>query len=100
MNNSISKKLVLDHSNMRLRVGDVVKHFKRENLNEYDDQLKYLYKILYCGFDTTNHIEIVVYVPLYDTEYDVFVRSVDEFFAKVDKKKYPEIQQDYVFEKV
>lgn len=97
---SKSKEMMLERSNLRLRIGDVVKHFKRETLGEYDDQLKYLYQIIYCGFDTTNHTEIVVYVPLYDTDYDVFVRSVDEFFAKVDKKKYPEIQQEYVFEKV
>ena len=97
---SKSKEMMLERSNLRLRIGDVVKHFKRETLGEYDDQLKYLYQIVYCGFDTTTHEEVVVYKPLYKTDYDTFVRTVDEFVAEVDHDKYPHISQIYVFEKV
>lgn len=96
----ISRAKVLDASNLRLRVGDIVKHFKRELLLDNQDQMIYLYQIVAYAMDTTNGGYCVVYKPMYDTEVDTFVRSADEFFAEVDKSKYPNIEQRYVFEKV
>lgn len=90
-----------------LTPGTIVQHFKRETLNEddyYDN--KYLYMILYIGRYSETFEKMVVYRALYDwpengVAYgDVFIRPYNMFISKVDHQKYPDIKQQYRFEKV
>ena len=84
-----------------LKVGDVVKHFKRETLT--DPGCKYLYQILAFASHTETKEALVVYQALYsDTNVEMgqtFARPYDMFMSKVDKDKYPDIKQRYRFEK-
>jgi len=85
---------------MRLRVGDIVRHFKRETLSE-DDLLRnvYLYKIIGFAEHTETGESMVVYQALYG-DFGLYVRPYDMFMGKVDRDKYPDIKQEYRFETV
>ena len=85
--------------------GDVVKHFKREQMS--DEQLKenpnaYLYEIIGTCRHTEDKEELMVYKPLYDTEcvngVDFVARPLDMFMSEVDHEKYPDVKQKYRFE--
>lgn len=91
----------------RLNKGDIVKHFKREKLNE--NQLKeepnaYLYEIIGTARHTENNEEVMIYKPLYSTDctngVDFAIRPLEMFMSEVDHEKYPDINQKYRFEKV
>lgn len=85
------------------KCGDIVKHFKREHLRETDDPMMYLYQIIGVASDVSNENEgycpMIVYKALYGEEY-LFVRTIQDFFSKVDKEKYPDTKQEYRFEVV
>lgn len=86
----------------RLRQGDIVKHFKREKLNNPGNL--YLYKILGFAEHTESHEQLVIYQALYENDtmnvhFGVYARPYNMFMGKVDKKKYPNIKQEYRFEK-
>lgn len=86
----------------RLKVGDVVKHFKRETLGIPANL--YLYRILAIATHTESKERLVIYEALYESEamgvhYGVYARPYSMFMGKVDKKKYPSIKQEYRFEK-
>ena len=61
----------------------------------------YLYEIGIARH-TENKEEVMVYKPLYPTEYmngvDFIVRPLDMFMSEVDRDKYPDISQKYRFE--
>lgn len=85
--------------------GDIVRHFKRELVTDLSK--KYLYKIVCIGRDCDDITRsVVVYEALYDDfnsgirKGDVFIRDYNEFIGKVDRNKYPEITQEYRFEKI
>ncbi len=84
----------------RLRPGDVVRHFKRETLDE-EDRLRniYLYKIIGFAEHTETGERMVVYQALYG-DFGMYVRPYDMFMGKVDREEYPEIKQEYRFEAV
>lgn len=89
----------------RLKVGDIVQHFKREvtDLSKCGDVNMYLYKILAFATHTETKEILVVYQALYDDGKDihfgVFARPYEMFMSEVDHEKYPEIKQKYRFEK-
>lgn len=88
----------------RLKVGDVVVHFKREFLSEEDKRsLKFLYIVEGMSLNTETLEIMVVYRPLYTLDmghkFDCFVRPYDDFMGKVDKTKYKNVKQEYKFEK-
>lgn len=94
------KTLKLD----RLKVGDTVKHFKREIADLEKDPSLYLYKILDIATHTETKDKLVVYQALYSNEemgvnYGVYARPYDMFMGEVDHLKYPNIKQKYRFEK-
>ena len=73
---------------LRLKPGDVVRHFKG---NEYE--------ILHIALDSETMEKMVVYRALYG-ERGVWVRPLEMFLSPVDREKYPEARQTYRFEKV
>ena len=86
----------------RLKPGDIVKHFKRETLN--NPMNLYLYKIIEIAEHTETGEILVIYQALYENSemnvhFGVYARPYDMFMGKVDKSKYPAIQQEYRFEK-
>jgi len=74
--------------NHRMIPGDIVRHFKG---NEYE--------ILYIARDSETQQEVIVYRALYG-EGGVWVRPRDMFESKVDRDKYPDVKQEYRFEKI
>lgn len=92
-------------NNDRLKVGDVVQHFKREFLG--GDLLKssrYLYKIIGFAQHSETKEKLVIYQALYRSDKDgvnfgIYARPYDMFMSEVDHYKYPDIKQKYRFEK-
>ena len=87
--------------------GDIVKHFKREEMT--DEQLKeepnlYLYEIIGTARHTEDKEEVMIYKPLYTTEFttgvDFAARPLEMFMSEVDHEKYPNIIQKYRFVKI
>lgn len=90
-----------DHELGRIKVGDIVQHFKRETLSM--PMNLYLYKVIAIATHTESKEKVVVYQALYENvsmgvHFDTYVRPFDMFMGKVDKKKYPSIKQEYRFE--
>ncbi len=84
----------------RLKVGDIVKHFKREYNSENG---MYTYKILAFAEHTETKEKLVVYQALYKSEelgvdHGVYARPYDMFMSEVDHEKYPQYHQKYRFE--
>ena len=78
-------------------VGDIVRHFKREWVSEKTSE--YLYKILAFASHTETGEKLVIYQGMY-SPFKICARPYDMFMSKVDKKKYPDIKQEYRFEKI
>ena len=75
-----------------------VKHFKHEFNKAEDETLKYYYLVQAIVYNATTEEPMVLYRALYgDNEY--FVRTIDDFCRKVDKTKYPNVQQEDIFVK-
>lgn len=81
----------------RFKIGDIVKHFKRENVSK--DTAEYLYKILAFASHTENGEKLVIYQALYPP-YKTCARPYDMFISEVDREKYPDVKQKYRFEVV
>ncbi|MBP3853854.1 MAG: DUF1653 domain-containing protein [Erysipelotrichaceae bacterium] len=82
---------------MSFQTGDIVSHFKRQFADP--DSKDYLYEIIGEAMHTETNETLIVYQALYEP-YPMFARPKDMFLSKVDKEKYPEVQQIYRFEKV
>ncbi len=74
--------------NRNIKPGDIVRHFKGNK-----------YEILCFAKDSETQAEMVVYRALYG-EGGTWVRPKEMFLSKVDREKYPEVTQEYRFEKV
>ena len=79
------------------RPGDIVQHFKREW--EHDDPNQYLYQIIGTAEHTETGERMMVYQALYG-DFCLYVRPYDMFMSRVDRSKYPEIRQEYRFERI
>ena len=66
----------------------IFKHFKGNK-----------YKILCIAKDSEDLSDLVIYQGMYD-DCPIFSRKIDEFFSKIDKEKYPDVNFDYRFELV
>ena len=75
-------------NNRNLKVGDIVRHFKGN-----------LYKIVDFGQHTENDDRLVVYRSVSDPA-KLWCRPLAMFMSKVDKSKYPDVEQEYRFEYV
>ncbi|WP_298507801.1 DUF1653 domain-containing protein [uncultured Ruminobacter sp.] len=78
-------------------VGDIVRHFKREYVNQ--DTAEYLYRIVAFAGHTETGERLVIYEALYPP-YKVCARPYDMFMSPVDRIKYPDAAQEYRFELV
>ncbi len=81
----------------QFKIGDIVKHFKRELVSP--DSPEYTYKILAFASHTETDEKLVIYQALY-APYETYARPYNMFMGEVNKEKYPEIKQKYRFEKV
>lgn len=81
----------------RFKIGDIVKHFKRENVDQNTSE--YLYKILAFASHTETGEKLVIYQALY-APYKTCARPYDMFISEVDREKYPDAKQKYRFEVV
>ncbi len=83
-----------------IHTGDIVQHFKRETLTEEEiKENKYLYKIIGFAEHTETGEKLVVYQALYG-DFGMYARPYEMFMGKVDKEKYPDIKQEYRFERI
>lgn len=78
-------------------VGDIVQHFKREWVSP--ETSEYLYKVLAFAQHTETGEKLVIYQAMYPP-FKICARPYDMFMSEVDRKKYPEIRQNYRFEKL
>ena len=83
--------------NSRFQVGDIVRHFKRENVDP--KTAEYLYRILAFAQHTENGEKLVIYQALYPP-YKTCARPYEMFCSEVDREKYPDAKQRYRFEVV
>ena len=78
--------------------GTIVKHFKRELING-EKGTAYCYEILGIAEHTESGERLVIYRALYG-DFGIYARPLEMFLSKTDKEKYPEIEQEYRFEKL
>lgn len=89
----------------RIKIGQVVQHFKRETVdcsNPADKNL-YLYRVLNIAEHTETKEKLVIYQALYDNDelgvhFGVYARPYEMFMSEVERDKYPNIKQKYRFE--
>ena len=80
-----------------IRAGDIVRHFKREWVS--DETSEYLYKVLAFAQHTETGEKLVIYQAMY-APFKICARPYAMFMSEVDREKYPDIKQQYRFEKV
>ncbi len=80
-----------------IQVGDIVQHFKREWVSK--DTSEYLYKVLAFAQHTETGEKLVIYQGLY-SPFKICARPYRMFMSEVDREKYPDMKQQYRFEKV
>ena len=90
----------------RIKIGDIVQHFKRETIDFSTsvDRNLYLYRIIDIAEHTETKEKLVIYQALYDNDkmgihFGTYARPLDMFMSEVDHEKYPDITQKYRFEK-
>ena len=72
------------------KINEIYRHFKGT-----------LYEVMAIGTDTETEEQVVIYRPYNSSSQDkIWVRPYNSFISKVDKVKYPEVEQEYRFEYV
>ncbi|MGN1192474.1 MAG: DUF1653 domain-containing protein [Dorea sp.] len=93
----LEAKPAMEEINRDIRVGDIVRHFKREWVSA--DTSEYLYKVLAFASHTETGERLVIYQGLY-APFKICARPYAMFMSEVDRQKYPDVKQKYRFEKV
>ena len=70
-----------------IEIGNIYKHFKG-----------HVYRVINIAVDSETLKKVVVYQNIDNGE--VWVRDSDMFNSLVDKKKYPNVEQEYRFDEV
>ena len=73
---------------MNIEVGKKYRHFKGKE-----------YEIIAIGKHSETLEEMVVYKALYG-DFSIWIRPHSMFTTKLDKEKYPDINQEYRFEEI
>ena len=81
-----SKEYVFEDGRV-LKAGQKYKHFKKENI--------YIV-VIPCVYDTEDMKEYVIYRGG-DNKRRMWARPIQEFMSEVDKAKYPNVKQEYVY---
>jgi len=71
-----------------IELNKIYRHFKGDH-----------YLVIDVATHSETNEELVIYRALYDEAY-LFARPLKMFLEKVDKKKYPDVKQEYRFELV
>lgn len=86
----------------RFKVGDVIRHFKRETVDD-QNSTKYLYVLIGTAKHSETGEVLVLYKPLFNPPFldgvDVAARPLEMFMSEVDHERYPDIKQKYRFER-
>ncbi|MCF2680244.1 DUF1653 domain-containing protein [Faecalicatena contorta] len=93
----LEEEKVLDETERDICVGDIVQHFKREQVSA--DTSEYFYKVLAFATHTETDEKLVVYQAMY-APFTVYARPYEMFMSEVDRQKYPDVKQKYRFEKM
>lgn len=88
---------IIEPTARKFAPGDIVRHFKYELVTSKPNE--YYYVIRDIAEHTETGEKMVVYQALYGN-FKTYARPYSMFVGKVDKEKYPMIQQEYRFEKV
>lgn len=70
----------------RLKINGIYRHFKGD-----------YYLLTDVAIHSETKEKYVVYRGLYENN-ELYIRPFDMFFSKIDKEKYPEVEQQYRFE--
>ena len=70
----------------QIKINSVYKHFKGN-----------LYLVVDIAYDSETKEEMVIYRALYG-EGKLYARPYDMFISKVDREKYPDVEQEYRFQ--
>lgn len=70
-----------------VKINSIYKHFKGN-----------VYQVIALAKDSETLEEVVVYQNT-DTD-ECWIRPINDFLSKVDKEKYPNVNQEYRFEEV
>lgn len=73
---------------MKVEVGKTYKHFKG-----------HIYTVIAIAKNSETLEDMVIYQNIYD-KLDIWARPYDMFIEKVDRIKYPEVEQEYRFQLV
>ena len=68
--------------------GEIWRHFKNKR-----------YKIIAIAQHTETDEQLVVYQAMYGNE-GIYARPLDMFMSEVDREKYPDVEQEYRFERI
>ena len=98
MSDSMSKTIVLDNgSPMTFNIGDIIRHVSWDSLDEMDKYLnKHLYRV--TGFSTLpkDNSEVITAKQIYHPMRE-YMFKVSQLQSKVDRSKYPDAKQEYLF---
>ena len=72
---------------MELKKHGIYKHFKGDYYIAED-----------IAIHSETNEEYIVYRPLYGDTTKLYIRPKDMFLSKVDRNKYPDVEQEYRFE--
>lgn len=86
----------------KLKVGIFSLHYITAIYTEDLESEIYIFKIddKLCHLSSQEEGELIIYRPLYPFAFSTVARPKKMFLSKVDKEKYPNVEQEYRFELV